>query len=509
MAAPMFKIFDFESPGPVASAWIEDDTTEMPLIMGPAGSGKTTGAVFKGVRFITRNMPVCDDGIIRGRMTVIRDNYRRLYDTAIRSWHQFFPHDFPNSSWSGGQDRPAHHILDFRSRRGPVHLEVDFFAVGDLAIEEMLKGYETSIGWMNECDLLNERVPTFLFSRTGRYPSATMLPASLRKAIEEDRYHLPRQVFGDLNPPDRDHWVYDWCVKSPREGVKLYRQPSGLSDQAENRKGKPRSAYVAETKVMDEYDKKRFVDGEFGYARDGVPVYLKEFAEGLHVAKEPIKVIRELPIHLGLDAGGEPAAAIGQMMPNGQMRILAELVSDPGTGAKRFAENLLTLLMTRFPRVPIGRAFGDPSAFYGADKVNGELAWMETVALAIGHNIEPAPSNEPSIRTDSVKLFLGRRIDGATEAFLIDPSCEVLISGFAANYKIAKSSDGRVLNDGRPAKNRYSHVHDGLQYLCLGLVGRAGVIQEAARAGRPGNVIPARFGSGGPRPERGFNIWDT
>lgn len=509
MTGPMLKVFDFESPGPVASAWLDDMTTEMPLIMGPAGSGKTTAACFKGARFLAAQMPVCADGIIRGRMTVIRDNYRRLYDTAIRSWHQFFPADFPGSTWSGGQDRPAHHNLTFQTRRGVLQMEVDFFAVGDLNIEEMLKGYETSIGWMNECDLLAERVPTFLFSRTGRFPSATLLPESLQRAIAEDRYALPRQVFGDLNPPDRDHWVYDWSVKNPREGVKLYRQPGGLTPEAENKKGKPRSAYVADAKVMDEYDKKRFVDGEFGYSRDGIPVYLKEFSERVHVSPVPLDPVKGLPLNMGFDAGGEPAAAIGQFMPNGQLRVLAEICSDPGTGANRFAENLVRLLSTRFRGIPLGACFGDPSAFYGADRVNGELAWMETVALAISHNIDPAPSNEPSIRTDSVKLLLSRRIDGQTEALLLDPSCERLISGFAANYKIAKSKEGKILNDGRPAKNQYSHVHDALQYLCLGVRGRAGVIEDSARAGRPGNVVPARFGGGGPRPERGFNVWDV
>jgi len=38
-------------------------------------------------------------------------------------------------------------------------------------------------------------------------------------------------------------------------------------------------------------------------------------------------------------------------------------------------------------------------------------------------------------------------------------------------------------------KNKYSHVHDGLQYLCLGHRGAAGVIADGAQLGRPNNVM--------------------
>lgn len=492
-----FSVFDFVPPGPVAAAWIDDATTPIPLLMGPAGSGKTTAACFKGPRMIARHMPVCRDGVIRGRITVIRDNYRRLYDTAIRSWHQFFPPDFPGSEWRGGQDRPAHHRLRFRTPRGPMELEVDFFAVGDLAIEEMLKGYETTIGWMNEADLLTDRVPTFLYSRTGRFPS--------RSLLVEPEAMLPRQVFGDLNPPDIDHWVHQWTVDEPRAGVKLYRQPSGLSAAAENRAGKPRQAYESEAAVMDGYDCRRFVHGEFGYSRDGLPVYDKLFDIAAHVAPAALAATPQLPIHIGLDAGMEPAAVIDQLMPNGQTRTLAEIVAEPGTGPGRFAEMLLDRLLSDFRGVPVGSCWGDPSAFYGADRIAGELAWMETVARAIGHNIQPAPSNEPGIRIEAVAIGLRRRIDKDTPAILIDPRCRMLIGGYAAHYKFHVDRNSSLGNSARPVKNRYSHVHDANQYVKLGLRGRYGVIEDAARAGRPGNVVPIVSG----RPRRAdFSVWD-
>lgn len=506
----------FIPPGPVAAKWIDDNTTPICFIEGPAGSGKTTGAVFKGPRWCARHMPVCADGRVRAKLTVLRDNYRRLAETALKSWKLVFKEDFPFSEYSGGQDRPVHHRLEFEIMRGGAvagvkpggedlarrlaerfpkerrifELEVEFMAVGDHAIEEMLRGYETSMGWCNEADLLQERVPGFLFGRTGRYPSKLMLPDELVELFERGLWDVPRQVYGDLNPPDVDHWTEKWD-KEKRDGFKLYRQPSGLSPAAENRKGKSYSEYVADLKVMDEYDAMRFVHGKPAYARDGVPVYavpkdnIGGFRQEVHVAPGPIAPVRELPINWGFDAGGTPAGALIQPMPSGQVRILREVTTEPITGAARFGEMVLAIQMRDFKGVPVGNCYGDPAAFFGADKIVGELAWMQTVALAIGHNIEPAPSQEPELRIGAVALLLKQH-----GMLLIDPSCTMIIAGFAAHYKLGKDTKGKIINGGRPIKNEYSHVHEALQYVCLGTKGRAGVIQDSARAGRPGNVVP-------------------
>lgn len=522
------QFVQFTPPGPIAAAWIADDTTPIPFIRGPGGSGKTTAAVFKGPRFLARHMPICRDGRIRGKLTVLRDNYRRLAETALKSWKLVFREDFPFSDYSGGQDRPVTHRLEFEIvRDGQVkladgtllyppdrfprakrifELEVEFLAVGDHAIEEVLRGYETSAGWCNEADMLDERVAPFLYSRTGRYPSKLMLPDELVDALETERWQLPRQVYGDLNPPDVSHYIERWD-REKKPGFKLYKQPSGLSPQAENRRGKSRAEYEQDLQNMDEYDAQRFVHGQPGYARDGIPVYavpkdgIGGFRPDEHVADKPIAPVRELPINLGFDAGGTPSGAVIQIMPSGQVRTLREVTTEPVTGAARFAEMMLTLLMGEFRGIPIGPSFGDPSAFYGADKVNGELAWMQTVALALNVNIQPAPSQEPGIRIDALGNLLKQR-----GMFLIDPRCETLIGGFVAHYKLTKDKKGRIENGGRPAKNEASHPMEALQYVVLGTRGRAGVIEDSARAGRPGNVIPIVAGK---RHGSDFSVWDV
>ncbi len=220
---------------------------------------------------------------------------------------------------------------------------MQFGAIGDANIESYIKGYEISLGWMNECDLLDERVPGLFLQRTGRYPPMKEIhPLELKRlkgvvdqqlaalgvALGPDEPALPRCVWGDMNPPDIGHWSYKRCVKEKAAGYRLYKQPSGLASNAENRAGKPRAAYELEARTQNPYDKRRYVDGEFGYARDGEPVY-PEFREAEQVADQPLTPVPGIPIGLGLDAGGSPACGIGQFLPNGQMRMLREIATTP------------------------------------------------------------------------------------------------------------------------------------------------------------------------------------
>lgn len=516
--SPLYSLTDYNPPGPIAASFIRS-IGPIDAITGPAGSGKTVAAIFKVIRFSVGVMPVCRDGIVRVRGTIIRDNYRALYRTTLRSWFEFIPPDYGGALFTGGQDRPAQHViklatvreLDGAMREVPVDLTVDFFAVGDVAIEELLKGYETSWVWCNEADLLHQRVIPFAFSRTERYPPDPMLPAGVRK---------PRLVAVDFNPPDIDHPLWKACetgsfnIKTGKEGiaaedrtVNFFHQPSGLSPEAENRVGKSYEAYEIESRTLPEEEVRRFVHGQPGYALDGKPVY-SEFDYKRHVAGGTLAVLPNLPLDIGFDQGLSPGAVLFQTASTGQVRILAELIPDHGTGVSRFLAMLLVLLQSRFRGLPPGVYGSDPSGFYGADREAGELAWAEAVSKGLGHPVYPAPTNEPGLRIEAVKLLLSSMIDANTPGLIIDPSCRLLIGGFAAHYKYRRIRSGATDRfEDRPWKNEYATAHDSLQYGVLARRGRAGVINEAAKAGRAGNVIALR-GQAAEKPGD-FSVWDA
>ena len=133
-------------------------------------------------------------------------------------------------------------------------------------------------------------------------------------------------------------------------------------------------------------------------------------------------------LSLGFDAGGSPACSIDQFLPNGQNLSLHEICAQPGTGPGRFSEMVMEVLLARFQGFAIGEAWGDPSAFWGADRQAGELSFMETVSRALNINILPAPSNEPAIRQEAVRWYLGAPIDANTGGLFISPTVIVIDS---------------------------------------------------------------------------------
>lgn len=501
----------YRPPGPVGASFL-NSLGPIDTIMGPAGSGKTVASVFKGPKLAAEYLPVCTDGWVRVRVACIRDTYRDFARTALDSWHDAFPKNHPYTvHYEGGQDRPVKHRLKWRAvRPGYGEVKIDFEmqtgAIGDENIEKFIKGYQVTAAWLNECDMLNERVPSLMLQRTGRYPSVDKIsPAELdrvskdgRRAFdlmglsyEENEIILPRMVWCDCNPPDLDNWVYKYHVDQEKPGFNFFWQPGGLTAEAENRVGKPRSSYELELATQTDYDNQRLVHSQFGYARDGKPVY-EEFNLQRHKSDSPIAPRPNIPIAIGLDAGGSPAAVIVQFLPNGQLLILREICALPGTGAERFSQMITEVLLQDFRDFAVREAWGDPSAFWGADKQNDELSFMETVSKALSILIQPAPSNEPSIRHSAVRWYLGAPIDGNTERIQIDPGNKLLIGGFAAHYKLTKKASAGETDLLVVAKNKYSHPHDALQYVCLGHRGAHAVIDQAAQVGRPENVVGMR-----------------
>lgn len=524
-------------PGPVGAAFIKS-RGPIDIIMGPAGSGKTVASCIKGPRIAAEYMPVCKDGRVRFKLACVRDTYRDFARTALASWHEMFPigHPWqrPDKGYEGGQDRPVKHHLIWEAWRGPDKIICEFTfetgAIGDQNVEQFIKGYEVSAGWGNEVDLLDPRVPGLLFQRTGRFPPVSMIaPSELQRVsrdgreamrkmgltVADDEVVLPRLFWGDMNPPDIDHPVLAECTgnaeRPKNPAYNFFQQPSGLSAQAENRVGKPRSSYELEQATQPEHITRRMVHGLPGYAQDGKPVY-PEFDQRLHVADQPLQPAIGVPLSIGKDAGGSPAGTVCQFMPNGQLRILAELCSEPGTGPARYSQMFFELLIDQFPGYPIREAWGDPAAFYGADTTAGELAWMQTVSKALSIQILPAPSNEPHIRQEAVRWYLGAPIDATTPRMIIDPRCKMLIGGFAAHYKLTKQASVSGTDRLDVVKNKYSHPHDALQYVCLGHRGMHVVMDDASRLGRAKNVVTiaqARAAEAARKNRTNFNVFDV
>lgn len=450
------RSFGMTPPGPVAEAF-RDSNARVRAIMGPVGSGKTSTCLFEVIPR-TLLQPISPiDGERHAKFAFVRDTYRNIEKTLLRSWLDWFPKTM--GKFTGGGNDPSLHelrlILPQGGRDIALNIRVEFIALGDNSVEHVMRGWEGTGVYLNELDGLPEEVLSFVLGRCGRYPP---------KRHGGCGWH---GVWADFNAPDTDSWVYKTFVEDKPADFEFFRQPSGLSNHAENKDKLPPRYYEDQMKNQPDWYVRRFIKNEFGYSRDGLPVYADEFADAMHVAATAIEPA-DLPIVVGADAGLTPAAVVGQQMPNGQWRVLDELCTR-GMGARRFGEELARLLARGYRGLP-ATGWCDPAAAHGHDKEAGEASWIQIVSQVTGIAFKPAPTNKLIPRLEAVRLPLTRLIDGQQPGLLISPTCKVLRKGFNASYRYRRVQVGggaRYANE--PDKTQEaSHVHDGLQYMLSG-----------------------------------------
>jgi len=105
-----------------------------------------------------------------------------------------------------------------------------------------------------------------------------------------------------------------------------------------------------------------------------------------------------------------------------------------------------------------------------------------------GLRAKPAPSNDVALRVESVEAALTRMVDGKA-GFLVNNGCTNLKKGFNGGYYYRRIQVSGDRYDDKPMKNRYSHVHDALQYLMLG-AGEGRSLMAGKQA--PSRVIQTR-----------------
>ena len=442
----------FIPPGPVAQAFFECDD-ELAVLMGPVGSAKTTTGLMRGVlrSFLQKPGP---DGRRRAKGAVIRRLYKDLEKTTMRSWNEWYPRTM--GTWRGGTGDPATHqlLLAHPGDGGPVEITVEFIALGDLRIEEAMRGWEGTWAYGDECDLLSDGALPYLITRVGRFPSKQELGWS--------------GVWGTCNAPEFDNHIVRDFIDDPKPGFRLFRQPGGRSPGAENLANLPEGYYERQVKLLKKHEVQRFVDNKPGISRDGDPVY-DEFNDEQHMAAAPLAVLPSTLI-VGLDAGGTPAAGFWQRAPNGQWRKLRELSThenaDGLVGPNRFGEAIASILAEDFRGLRV-RAIADPSAAWGADTANGESSWIDTVARVAGITVTPAPTNDPTPRQEAYRLPMTRLIDGRQPGLLIDPSCKLTRRALATHYRYTRIGGPTGRRSDRPLKNWASHLIDADQYALL------------------------------------------
>lgn len=484
-----FSIDKYTPAGPTVSRFHASSQFHR-YMAGPIGSGKTTALGPIECSLLAVQQRPDADGHRRASVGILRDTYRNLYATTMETWKKVFPTTLGH--FTGSDDRPARHQFSFPApyfndrgeptgQVGLCHLDAQFRALGAQSVENVCRGWELMGAFIDEEDLVPENARAFLAGRVMRGGDV--------------RYRVSRGVWGAFNKPDVDHPLYE-LEEDGHPG--FFDQPGGIlpggppyltNPKAENLAQLDANYYQRSAEDQKEWYIRRMLRNLWGASVAGDPIYLWD--PDRHVCHTELEPNDGDELVLGLDGGGTPAAVIVGRTPTGRRICYAEVVLvDPsdrkgrrlatGVGAKRFAEAIRDVLYPRFRHCRIRLGYGDPAAFYGADREMGEYSFMETVGNKLEIPIMNAPSNEITLRLDAVRELkdTNNRHDGQPN-LMINPSCKFVRRGFASDYKWEEKDPKQPGKTLKPQKSATSHVHDALQYVCLGDQGRAAVVSGA------------------------------
>lgn len=429
------------------------------LILGPVGSGKSVVCCMEIFRRCAE-MPKCTDGLRRSRWVIVRNTRDQLKKTTLKTWTTWFP-DGIAGKWKESE-------LTFYLEVGDIRAEVMFLPLDTPDDQRRLLSLECTGVFINEAREVHPELIIAARSRMPRYPSKAMLPVD---PITGKKAEYWSGLIMDTNPPSEDSWLYEqFEVKQP-SGWELFKQPSGLSPEAENRENLGATYYEDMSEGATEDFVRVHVHGEYGRSLIGRPVYEKTFSRDFHVAKEPLRHITSMgsyPIVIGMDFGRTPAAVFLQRNAMSQVLVLDSLYEE-NVGLEKFLrEHVKPLLYSRFPGCSVV-VVGDPAGWARSQLNEMNVA---DILKAEGMECRRAPTNVTENRIKAVEHQLAVNISGKP-GILIDPRCTHLIKGLYGGYKYKRKNNGSY--ESAPDKDEHSHDNDALQYGVLG-VDSAGVM---------------------------------
>ena len=420
------------------------------IVCGPIGGGKSVACCVEIFRRCQEQIKG-PDGYRRSRWVVVRNTRGQLKDTTLKTWFDWFPPDSGIGHWAATD---ATFYFEF----GDVKAEILFRALDTPADVAKVLSLELTGAWLNECREIPQEIVESLQGRLERYPSV---------AMGGSNYWM---LICDTNPPEEEGYWWKLMEGMPLEkddpdtivDCDVFKQPSGLSPEAENTANLNPGYYTTKAKGRSKAWIDVYIKAQYAISQAGRPVYHKVFRKDVHVSKSHLQPEPYLPVIIGLDFGLTPAATFRQMGLDGRIRVLREAV-EFDMGMKRFAKfRLRPIIKNFFPTNPL-IFVGDPAGKRRADSDESKAFDMlkkefeDDDAVVVG-----AATNDPTVRIQATEDALSQYPNGEP-LLLIDPSCTWYIAALQNKYRYAKR---KLTGDyaSAPEKNEWSHVAEAGQY---------------------------------------------
>lgn len=419
------------------------------IILGPVGSGKSTGCLMEILRR-SREQKAGPDGIRRTRWTIVRQTLQQIKQTVLKEFYTWIA---PVTQFKVSENTIYIQFED-------VYMEIHLIPLEDGDDQKRLLSMQLTGAWVNEFPEIDPNIIPSLCGRLGRFPSAAQGGPTWFGLLMDGNFPDEGGEWHKLLETERPP---DWDV---------YKQPGGLTPDAENLENLPGKRLYYERLAANNKASwvKRYVDAEYGDDPSGTAVFADSFKRSFHV-KDSLEPLRGHPLLIGQDFGRDPCSLICQLDNIGRFNVLEEVIAEDIGLEQHITMNLRPRLMNpRYMGFPIAM-IGDPAG-NAKDSIYEETSFDALKRL--GFMAFPAPTNDLDPRIRAVEAFLlGQR--GGGPALQIDYSrCPALVLALNGGYRYGKTKAGQ--RKPTPDKNRYSHIVDALQYPAL--VAHGGMVEH-------------------------------
>lgn len=422
-------------------------------VRGPVRSGKSTAMCIEIMNRARQQQPN-QQGVRRTRWAVIRNTYRELEDTTLRTWLMWFP-EYVFGTFNR---RTMTHVIQFND----IHLEVMFRALDRPDDVAKLLSLELTGAWVNEAKEVPKAIIDVLGDRVEQYPP------------KMDEGCTWGGVFMDTNSPDEDHWWAELEAKPPK-GWTFFAQPGALREVKGKFVPNPKAENIRNLNGGHNYYIKRkegkkdsyvrvYYCNQLGYVEEGKRVH-PEYVDAIHCSPSPLVPDPRDLVVVGLDFGLTPAAAFFSRRSNGQWWLFHEIATED-IGLKKFGERvLLPYILKNLMDFKI-EIYGDT---HGNTRGQNDQRTPEQIFDALGLAIQmPSMEGGPTMRREALSAPLSRIVDGEP-GLLVDSSCRVIRKGLSSKYiyKRVQVVGDEKFHD-KPDKNFWSHICEAAEHAMVG-----------------------------------------
>lgn len=450
---------------PTVAAWMKSESFTR-WLLGPVGSGKTTGVLFEILRRASQQAPG-PDGLRRTRFAIVRNTLQQLRQTVLKDIE----------AWLSPIVRFKVTDNTVTIAAGDIRSEWFLIPLDDPLDQKRLLSMQLTGCWISEFSEVDPQLVPAIAGRCGRYPSAAQGGASWFGIVGDSNMPSIGSEWHRLLELDRPG---DWDV---------HIQPGGTDPAAENiewltqtpdtlrlpldhpdRLAQGRTYYERLQGQHSADWVQRYVHAQYGEDPSGTAVFRSTFKRPRHVSPTPLSPSVGHTLFVGQDFGRNPCSMICQMSHKGQFLVLEEVMAQDMGLELHVTRNLRPRLMDpRYQGLPVA-LIGDPAG--GArDSLYEENCF--DLLRRHGFSAYKAPTNDIDPRIRGVEALLLQH-----DGILIDGTrCPMLVRALSGSYRYGKTKDGKS----KPVPDKshpWSDLADALQYAC-----------SSANAGLRGSIM--------------------